>query len=317
MSELITQPPQAIVITEFEAIDLELKIIEQDAATVSFDYTDKKGNAEARSYRASVRKVATRLEGLRVGAKRFYLDSGKAIDAEAKKITARIDAITNPHTIELKKLEDEEKERIANHEKVIAWIIDLESIAIFTAGSTTIKTAIDKIELLDTDGAEEFKDATDVQLTKSLGLLKAAYAKAIEAEDQAVELKRLQDEAAERKRLDDIAAAVKQAEGLERKSAEAALAHAEQQKKDAENEAKEARQRAADLEQREKDRIAAGKQKAESDMLAKLNADADRETAIAETLDAISKMICSDDSTNALLDAIIEGKVPHLKWSNQ
>ena len=105
MSELITQPPQAIVITEYEAIDLELKIIEQDAVTINFDYTSKRGNAGARAYRASVRKVATRLETVRKDAKRFYLDSGKAIDAEAKKIVARIDAITNPHTIELKKLD--------------------------------------------------------------------------------------------------------------------------------------------------------------------------------------------------------------------
>lgn len=309
MSELITQPPQAIVITEYEAIDLELKIIEQDAATVSFDYTDKKGNKDARSYRASVRKVATRLEAVRVGAKRFYLDSGKAIDAEAKKIVARIDAITNPHTIELKKLDDEEKERVSNHKAVVTWINETTDSALANGSPESLQSALDELDIIVTDGAEEFKDETDKALLRSIAKLKEGLEHAIKVQEQFIEIKRLQDEAAERKRLDDIAAAAKQAEELERAKSAAMIAKAEFM-------AKESQQRAAELEQREKDRIAADKQKAESDMLAKLNADADREAAIAETYEAMVKIV-RDDSTNALLDAIIDGKVPHLTWSNQ
>ncbi|TDF41940.1 hypothetical protein EYS14_03590 [Alteromonadaceae bacterium M269] len=118
------------------------------------DVTTKEGYKVAKAAVSELTKLRTGLEKKRKELKQPYLDQGKAIDDEAKRIKAALEKIETPIR-EAKKVEDDrlkklEEERIANIEsKMSIFDETLRRANSFDATSESISVAIDYIDKLE------------------------------------------------------------------------------------------------------------------------------------------------------------------------
>ena len=212
-----------------------------------FQYETPAGNKAARSHMYKLRQSKSAVESKRKDAKADSLKFGKALDVEAKKITADIEKMIAVHEKPIKDIEDREKLRIDDIEKRISYIYDLG--ADYGLNSTELQMHYDKLfnSIIDESFAEfkvsalEAKDSTLKILIERIAFVKKEEA------DKA-ELDRLRIESVNRaqKEHDDRIAREAKAEA-ERIANEAAMrkefeAKAEQER--VEREKKEAIEKA-------------------------------------------------------------------------
>lgn len=93
-------------------------------AEVSFDYEEPDGNKEARSHIHKIRGIKGDVERARKAEKAESLKYGKAVDAQAKELASRIEAMIEVHETPIREIENREKNRIAKHEENINEIKD-------------------------------------------------------------------------------------------------------------------------------------------------------------------------------------------------
>ena len=207
-------------VAEYRPFYAQLAELEQKNATLVFDYESPKGNKEARSHINTLRLTKGALERTRKAAKEESLRIGRAIDAEAKEINARIEAMITVHQDAVDAIEQREKQRVA------ALAERLASLRNTGAGASTAAQLVEVIATLEPlvigEDWEEFKPQALEVKDDLLRELRTRHAEYVEDEAKEAELARLRAEAAERERLEREAALVRAAE--ERARAEAARA---------------------------------------------------------------------------------------------
>lgn len=215
--ELLAKEESAVA--EYQPFYAQLAELEQKNATLVFDYQSPKGNKEARSHINTLRLTKGALERTRKSAKEESLRIGRAIDAEAKEIGSRIEAMITVHQSAVDEIEQREKQRIAGHVQGLANLRNTGAAG--TAGE--LAEAIAYLEpLVIGDDWQEFKPQALEAKDQALRSLRQRHGEAVEREKQEAELARLRAEAAERERLEREAAIVRAAE--ERARVEAARA---------------------------------------------------------------------------------------------
>lgn len=205
-------------VAEYRPFYAQLAELEQKNATLVFDYESPKGNKEARSHVNTLRLTKGALERTRKAAKEESLRIGRAIDAEAKEIGARIEAMITVHQSAIDEIEQRERQRVA----------DLaERLANLRNSCAAVTVAVDLAELITQlepvvigDDWQEFKPQALEAKDQVLRDLRVRHAEAVEREAKEAELARLRAEAAERERVERDAAIVRAAE--ERARVEAA-----------------------------------------------------------------------------------------------
>jgi len=216
--ELLNREESAVA--EYRPFYAQLAELEQKNATLLFDYESPKGNKEARSHINTLRLTKGALERTRKSAKEESLRVGRAIDAEAKEIGARIEAMITVHQSAVDEIEQREKQRVADLAERLA---NLRNTG---AGATTAAALADAIAELEPlvigDDWQEFKPQALEVKDDLLRNLRVRHAEHVADEAKEAELARLRAEAAERERLEREAAIVRAAE--ERAKAEAARA---------------------------------------------------------------------------------------------
>jgi len=207
-------------VAEYRPFYAQLVDLEQKNATLVFDYESPKGNKEARSHVHALRQTKGALERTRKEAKAESLRIGRAIDAEASEINARIEAMIGVHQEALEAIEQREKQRVADLAERLANLRTTGAAASTAAQLAEVIATLEPLVIGD-DWQEYKAPALEVKddLLRQLRLRHAEY---VADEAKEAELARLRAEAAERERLEREAAIVRAAE--ERARAEAARA---------------------------------------------------------------------------------------------
>ena len=324
-------------------LDSVIDKIEAEVMAVDRDISTATGRDNVRSLAAKVAKSKTALDKMGKELTEEQRALVTRVNAERSRAWDRLEALQHKVRQPLTDYENAEKDRVAAHERAIA---ELEALAVFDGkeNSETVTSLLNDADvLLGLRDWEEFKaraERTHETVVKTLAEKAAALAK---AEAEAAELARLR--AAEQERLqkerdERIAAEAKEAAERKAKAAADALAAEVQAEQSAsarrEQEAKEqliATQKAAAeaADKAERDRIAAvaAAEKAERDKIAAAQ-EAERKATEAreadkkhkakingEVLSAICQIDCdiSEEHAKAIVIAIAQGKIPHVKIS--
>ena len=212
-----------------------------------YDVTTTAGMGDAKAARRMIRDVRVALEKFRKEEKAEILERGRAIDNDAKALTASLESLEDPIDAQIKAEEKRKEDERAERERVEAARVagiraKIEAIrgAIAdnvgkSAGELRFVIDLAKIEPIDKETYQEFmveadevKTATVLQLTKMLGAaeLLEDQQREIAAREAAVavERKRQEEADAEQKRKADelvererkVAAAEKAAEDAKR-----------------------------------------------------------------------------------------------------
>lgn len=290
-------------VAEYRPFYAQLAELEQKNSALAFDYESPKGNKEARSHVNSLRLAKGALERTRKSAKEESLRIGRAIDAEAKEINARIEAMITVHQSAIDAIEQREKDRVA------ALATRLHEVSMTGAAAVVAADLVDAIATLEPvvigDDWQEFKPKALEAKDAALRVLRQRHAERVEHEAREAELARLRAEEqarAQKEREEAIArAAVEKAQAEADRKAEAeriaaarAIAEAEARAK-AEREAAERRELELKLaaEAAERRRVEA-EQRAEQERIdAAARAERERkeaaERAIREAAEAVKR----------------------------
>lgn len=144
------------VLSRWDAIAADIAMATEESCEKIFDYTDKEGNKQARSWVASLRKLNSKIEKARKNAKSIHLERGRKVDETAKMLKKAVEGLIDPHQKELEAIERKEQERIAAHR------LTLDSISSLCDGITTseqAKQCLARLEEIDIESLEEFSIA--------------------------------------------------------------------------------------------------------------------------------------------------------------
>lgn len=222
MPEVIEEPNYTIV--EYSETACALAELKQKFGLVVFDVSTKKGMDEAKVARAELRGYRVNLETMRKNIKAPALERCRLIDAEAKDITLKLEALEDPITDQIKNEEDrKEQEKQARLQAEIARVTKLrERISAFTELVDTVKPTADAcqemlvrmkgIKIDDTfeelqPDAQQSKDAAMFRLQNLFAQYTASEAEAEQIRIDRAKLKQLEEESAARRAEDDRKAA--------------------------------------------------------------------------------------------------------------
>ncbi len=288
-------PSVATEIEEYSKTALGLADLRRRFEGVEFEVETKAGMQLARAGRAELRTLRVDLEKMRIALKAPLLERGRALDAEAKRLTREIAALEDPIDLQIKRVEEREAAEKAAREKAeqerltaIAQRIEdirrrpLDAVGRNAAQLGAMLRSLHELNLSDLDPADRML-AEDARVA-STASIQDAWKRAVEQEEEATRLAR------ERVELDRQRAE----QNVVRAAADAA-AKAERDRLDAE---------AA----REREEARARMVAAQADLDAKLAAQrwAEEEKARAEAEAAQDRQFAEDQrriETTSLIDA--------------
>lgn len=93
-------------LVKFSPIRAEIEGYKKVNADLVFDYATDKGEKEARSHIAKLRKVKTSLAAIHKDAKAYYLAGGRKCDKEKNELTADVEEMVDVHWKPIKAKED-------------------------------------------------------------------------------------------------------------------------------------------------------------------------------------------------------------------
>jgi len=217
------------VITRFEVLAGTIAKAKEEAPSKKFNYADKKGNKECRSYLNTLRTYNGRIDDAHKEAKADILEQGRQIDAVKNALKSQVAALIQPHKDALDAIAKKEAERVVGHLKVIDKIKEAARVP-FGSPSQQIAEIHREIGALDLSDMEEFEVEAKAAWADTVQALTAALARAVADEEAAAELARLREEAQIQAERDAEAKRVKDAEEaaaeVARKAQEAADAAA-------------------------------------------------------------------------------------------
>ena len=245
-------------IQEYSTTDAALIDLRQRMSKAVYEVNTAKGMEAAKKDRAEVRGYRVALEKMRVELKAPALERSRLIDAEAKRITAELEALEQPIDEQIKKEEQRkeaerlakikaEADRIENIREMIAELFADQVVANSSRDSLAIDAAIEGITaIVITPAFMELADEAKKSKSVTLALLSELRDAAFVREQEAARLK------AERQELDRLRAADALRAAAERAESDR-VAAAERQRLAGERAAFEKQQAVAKA---ERDRIA-------------------------------------------------------------
>ena len=325
---------------EFRAQIAELKA---HNSSLVFDYTDPKGNKEARSHIYKLRQTNAALDRARKAEKAASLEYGRQVDSQAAAISAELEAMIQVHQAPLDAIEAKEKARVEKHQQTI---VAIQSAAVLAPGmpeqeAGSIKILIEALEVMDLSDMQEFAEEATRCRDESIRIMRDRYNKRVKYDADQAELAELRRKADEQAKKDHDAKVAQEAAEREQKLAEA---KAEALKKGAEEEAKrlkdaadkklleerlknerlqrekaEAEQRAKDAARETEERLkreAAAKLKQEADELAKREANKRHVNGIRAAAEAalVNGGLSVNQAAKAI-ELIDAKKIPHVAIS--
>jgi hypothetical protein len=242
----IAVEPETTALGRWDALAARIAAAEHESEGKTFEYRNKYGNKEARSWIASLRRIKGSIERARKEAKAVHLERGRAVDETAKLLEATVLGLIEPHQAAIDEIEAEEQARIDAHKAV------LERIAALAEGVTTSAEAIERLELLadiDPTTLEEFSTAGINRHAEATERLQELRDDLLRQEQERAELEALRAEKAAREEAERIERIRQEAIEAERRQREAErLAQqeeAERQRLEAQERANYERERAA------------------------------------------------------------------------
>lgn len=339
------------IFSDHDAIDKIVSDIEAKVRATPTDISTAKGRKEVASLAFKVARSKTALDEMGKSLVSGLKAQSKLIDTERAKVWDRLEALQAEVRKPLDEYEAVEADRIAGHEKTLAWLAESRVFA------TSPTVAMIRAQMVDVQSAserdwQEFSARAKAATADAVNGLKAMLATAEQAERDAAELqrRRIEQAAQERQEREDrIAAeaaakatreaeskAAREAQEAADRAAEAlrkadqeqreataralkaerdfavAAAKAEQDKKDAA--AKAGRDRLAAIEA-ERRRVADAKA-AEAAEIARREADkAHRKTINSEALAALVAAGLTIEQGVIAITAIVKCAVPHIRIS--
>jgi hypothetical protein len=233
-------------LSRWDALALQIAAAENESGDKSFNYRDRYGNREARSWIASLRRIKGKIERARKDAKAVHLERGRAVDETAKLLEATVQGLIEPHQFHIDTIEAEEQARIDAHRAV------LERIATLAEGVTTSAEAVACLQELagiDPTTLEEFSAAGANRHAEATERLQELRDDLQRQETERAELEALRAEKAAREeaeRIERIRQEAVEAERRQRKAEQLAQQEeAERQRLEAQEQANKDRERAA------------------------------------------------------------------------
>lgn len=333
-TDLITLPEKKDLPAYFledGAIDKLLDTIETSAGSVEHDYTTAKGRKAARSYAAKVSSSKTLLETVRKEITADWREKTAKVNAIGKKAVERLDALRDKIRNPADEFDKKEADRQAAHLRAMDQF-DLEVLSAHSSVAE-LKAKIASIEAVEIGPSwEDFEAEAREKKAAALTKYRSDLGVAEQREAQQRELEELRREKAERARKDAEEKAAKEreerekaiAEERERQKKEAADKAEQEAKAAAQRQVQQAKEAAARAEREaaeraeaaaaaERQRIEDEKRRAEEEE-AKRKADAAHRTKIRdEIVKAFTDL--EPDGWETAVDAMIDGKIPHLKVS--
>jgi len=313
MSEFNTAAPLAIY-NEHRAKLAELK---EYNASLHFDYASPEGNKAARSHIYKLRQSKTAVDEARANAKKDALEFGRKVDAEAKEIIGEIETMIDFHKKPLEEIEALEEKRVADIKARIESF-KINEAGVFTMTATAIKDKLNAISaiVVDESYGEFQKEAATVR-ANTISFLQQCFELTDRRETEQHELKRLQAEKQSREavekeeaiRKEAAAKAIKEAEERAEKERQAAAKRESELREQAER----AERAAAQAAENERRRIAEEQRKKDEAEAARAADESNKLTKHGDIHGALMRLSLDDDDATAILIAIIDGDIPHLK----
>lgn len=317
--------PEALRISQYEA--LEGKIAEAVAvdAKAEFNYRDPIGNKQARSYVSELRTLRADIGRAHKDAKAVALEYGRRVDAVKKELEAKVTPLIERHASVLDAIKQEEDDRIAAHTKILQQLMDVPHRGYDSSAEAEAELMV--VANIDTSAMDEFaekaagyRDAAVEFLERIIPELKEVERKAAEEaakiEADRAELEKLRQQQAEREMADRVAREEKERALKAEREAE----EAKQREAKAQAEAEAAKKRAAELEAQEAARIEREKAEAEAKAQREAEAAAELERNRQEWMDdAIDSLILATGTEPLLavriVNAIADGRIKHIVFS--
>lgn len=281
----IAVKPETTALGRWDALAARIAAAEHESEGKTFEYRNKYGNKEARSWIASLRRIKGSIERARKEAKAVHLERGRAVDETAKLLEATVLGLIEPHQAAIDEIEAEEQARIDAHKAVLERIAALVEEVNCNTTSGEIQARIKELELIDVTALEEFSSAGSNRQNEAMQRLQQLYDYQLDQETERAELEALRAEKAAREEAERIERIQQEAiEAERRRAAEAAQrAEAERQARETAEIERRARQ-AAETAAREAETLAQARQ---AEQRAAEAAERERQAlAAAETLRA-------------------------------
>ena len=191
----ITRDDDGVKIVEYSRTLAALSALEEKHKGMVFDVTTTAGMKEAKAARKELRELRVNLEKKRKDLKAPVLDYTRALDGQAKTITARIEALENPIDEQVKaeeqrkarekaEAEAAERARIDAHRKVIEEIRN-KPLSLIGAKAVDLEVAFNEIQATDLSGLEGFAGEAALVKDEAAGKLHELWTQAMEREEAA------------------------------------------------------------------------------------------------------------------------------------
>jgi hypothetical protein len=333
----IIPAPELTALDRFDALALRIGAAEEESAAKRFDYRDKWGNKEARSWIYQLRQIKGDIERHRKDAKAVHLERGRAVDEKAKLLEAAVQGLIEPHQAAIDEIEAEEQSRIDGHKAVLERIAALVEEVNCNTTSDEIQVRIKELDLIDVTALEEFSSAGANRQNEAMQRLQQLYDYQLEQEQERAELEALRAEKAAREEAERIERIRQEAIEAERRAAAEAAQRAEVERQaretaeaerrareaaevarcqlEAEAAAEAARRAQERAEQREREALAAAEaaRQAEADrQAAEARRQRQAEEARAQRLEVFRgelKAAMKGRTASAVIEAIIAGSL--------
>ncbi|MBF8177694.1 coiled-coil domain-containing protein [Herminiimonas contaminans] len=250
-TELLDAPTSAIA--AYSPFYAQLAELEENNAKLVFNYADKKGNKEARSHINTLRLTKGALERVRKEQKEEFLIKGRAVDSEAKDISARIEAMIAVHQAEIDRIEQLETDRVEALKSRISMIHALASTLDDDCNVATTAQLRDRLllakEIIVNESFAEFELEAAKAKDAVVATLERLIYEGAKREAEAAELAKLRAES-EARALKD------REEAIRREAEQAAIARAEAKAAEEKAAAERAIQDERDKAQREQEAAA-------------------------------------------------------------
>lgn len=191
----IIRDEEGVKITEYSRTLAALDALEKKHKGVVFEVSTTAGMKEAKAARKQLRDLRVALEKKRKDLKAPVLDYTRALDGQAKTITARIEALESPIDEQVKaeeqrkarekaEAEAAERARIDAHRQVIEAIRN-KPLELIGAAAADLEAAFNKIQVIDLSGLEEFASEAALVKDEAAGKLHELWTQAMAREEAA------------------------------------------------------------------------------------------------------------------------------------
>ena len=191
----IIRDEEGVKITEYSRTLAALDALEEKHKGVVFEVSTTAGMKEAKAARKQLRDLRVALEKKRKDLKAPVLDYTRALDGQAKTITARIEALENPIDEQVKaeeqrkarekaEAEAAERARIDAHRQVIEAIRN-KPLAMIGKPAVEIEREFHALQRQELSGFEEFQTEAALVKDEAAGKLHELWTQAMESEEAA------------------------------------------------------------------------------------------------------------------------------------